>query len=163
MGPRAGPAHPRHTHHSACTFLGATLRVGDCAQSLAEWSPRPAPPRVQGHLGNERCPRSPWASLYKTQRCCLGHVLHGEKTSPRQPGKLEQGYLRFSLSLFFLVTQPCLTLCDPMDCSSQTSLSFTISWSLLRLMSINAILPSHPLLPPSPPALYHPQHQDLSQ
>ena len=27
-----------------------------------------------------------------------------------------------------------LTLCDPMNCSSQASLSFTISWSLLKLI-----------------------------
>ena len=31
------------------------------------------------------------------------------------------------------LTQSCLTLCDPMDCSTPSFLSFTISWSLLRL------------------------------
>ena len=36
-------------------------------------------------------------------------------------------------------------------------MSFTISWSLLRLS--DAIQPSHPLLPPSPPALNLSQHQ----
>ena len=51
-----------------------------------------------------------------------------------------------------LVTQLCLTLCDPVDCRMQTSLSFTISWSLLKLMSIELVMPSnhlilcHPLL-----------------
>lgn len=31
-------------------------------------------------------------------------------------------------------------LCNPMRCSSQTSLSFTISWSPLKLMSIESVL-----------------------
>ena len=42
----------------------------------------------------------------------------------------------------------------------QVSLSFTISWCLLKLMSIQS---SHPLLPPSPPALSVSQHQGLFQ
>ena len=33
-----------------------------------------------------------------------------------------------------------------MDCSSQTSLSFTISWSLLKLMSIESVMPSNHLI-----------------
>ena len=40
------------------------------------------------------------------------------------------------------VTQSCLTLCDPMDCSMQASLSFTITQSLLKLMSIELVMPS---------------------
>ena len=54
------------------------------------------------------------------------------------------------------VAKSCLTLCDPMDSSTQAPLSFTISWSLLRLVSIESVMPSnylvlcHPLLlPPS--------------
>ena len=46
----------------------------------------------------------------------------------------------------------------------QGSLSFTISWSLLKLMSIgagDAIQPSHPRSPPSPPAFSLSQHQGL--
>ena len=45
-----------------------------------------------------------------------------------------------------LVTKSCLTLCDPMDCSSQTFLSFTVSWSLLKLMSIESVMPSNHLI-----------------
>ena len=52
-----------------------------------------------------------------------------------------------------LVTQLCLTLCNPMDCSAcQASLSIANSWSLLKLMSIESVMPSnhfilcHPLL-----------------
>ena len=44
------------------------------------------------------------------------------------------------------VTQSCPTLCNPMDCSTQTSLSFTISLSLLRLIPIELVMPSHHLV-----------------
>ena len=50
------------------------------------------------------------------------------------------------------LAQSCLTVCDPVDAAHQASLSFTISWSLLKLMSIKSVMPSnhltlcHPLL-----------------
>ena len=57
---------------------------------------------------------------------------------------------------FSLVTQSCPTLCDPWTAAHQTSLSVTISWSLLKLMSIESVMPSNHLvlccpllLPPS--------------
>ena len=61
-----------------------------------------------------------------------------------------------SLFQFSSVTQSCPTLCVPMDCSTQASLSITNSQSLLKLMSIKSVMPSHQLvlwrsllLPPS--------------
>ena len=54
--------------------------------------------------------------------------------------------------LLFLVAQLCLTFCDPMTAPLKASLSFTISWSLLKLTSIELVMPSnhlircHPLL-----------------
>ena len=56
---------------------------------------------------------------------------------------------------FSSVSQPCLTLCDPMDCST---LGFPVHHQLLELAQTHvhrvsdAIQPSHPLLSPSPPA-----------
>ena len=53
------------------------------------------------------------------------------------------------------VTQSCLTLCNPWTAAHQASLSLTISRSLLKLMSIESVMPSnhlilsHPLLLPS--------------
>ena len=54
------------------------------------------------------------------------------------------------------VAQSCVTLWDPMDCSTPGFLSFTTSWSLLKLMPVESVMPSnhlilcHPLLlPPS--------------
>ena len=59
------------------------------------------------------------------------------------------------------VAQWCLTLCDPMDCRHQASLSITNSQSLLKLTSIESVMPSshlilcHPLLllPSIPPSI----------
>ena len=53
------------------------------------------------------------------------------------------------------VAQSCLTLRDPMDRSTEPSLSITSSQSLLKLISIDSVMPSnhiifcHPLLLPS--------------
>ena len=44
------------------------------------------------------------------------------------------------------VTQSCLTLCSPMDFRTEASLSFTISQSLLRLMSMESVMPSSHLI-----------------
>ena len=48
--------------------------------------------------------------------------------------------------LFCSVTHSCLALCDPMDCSMPGFLSFTISWSLLKLMSIQSVMISNHLI-----------------
>ena len=44
--------------------------------------------------------------------------------------------------------QLCLTLCNPMDCSTPgfSFLSFAVSWSLLKLMSIELVMPSNHLI-----------------
>ena len=39
-----------------------------------------------------------------------------------------------------------MTLCNPIDCSSQTSLSFIISRSMLKLKSIESMMPSNHLI-----------------
>ena len=44
------------------------------------------------------------------------------------------------------VTQLCLTLCDPMDCSTPGFPVLTISRSLLKLMSIESVMPSNHLI-----------------
>ena len=74
-------------------------------------------------------------------------------------------YLSFGKSVlssvqFSSVPQACPTLCDPMNLSTQASLSITNSRSSLRLMSIESVMPSsylilcRPLLLPSiPPSI----------
>ena len=44
------------------------------------------------------------------------------------------------------VTQSCLTIVAPWTAARQASLSFTISWSLLKLMSIELVMPSNHLI-----------------
>ena len=54
------------------------------------------------------------------------------------------------------VPKLCLTLSTPRSAAGQASLSSTISQSLLKLMSIESVIPSRPLSPPSRPALSFP-------
>ena len=44
------------------------------------------------------------------------------------------------------VTQSCPTLCSPIDAARQASLSITNSWSLLKFMSIELLMPSNHLI-----------------
>ena len=69
----------------------------------------------------------------------------------------------FSSVQFSSVAQSCLTLCDPMECSTPglpihhqfpESTQTHVHW-------VDAIQPSHPLLSPSPPTFYLSQHQGL--
>ena len=64
------------------------------------------------------------------------------------------------------VVQSCLTLCNPMNCSTP---GFPVLHHLSEFAQIrvhwvnNTIQPSHPLSPLSPPALHLSQHQGLFQ
>ena len=72
-------------------------------------------------------------------------------------------YIGWSVSS---VTQSCLTLCDPMDCSI-SGLPVHHQHSELTQTHVrwvdDAIQPSHPLSSPFPPAFSFSQHQDLFQ
>ena len=92
---------------------------------------------------------------------------HPMQTSPFSfvPAKL--GFLSLgTVNQFISVTQSCLSLCDPMDCSMP---GFPNHHQLLELaqthvhLVIDAIQPFHPLLSPSPPAFSLSQHQGLFQ
>ena len=67
---------------------------------------------------------------------------------------------------FSSVTQPCLTLCNPMNRSTP---GLPVQHQLLEFTQTHvhqvsdAIQPSHPLSSPSPPAFNLSQHQDLFQ
>ena len=65
------------------------------------------------------------------------------------------------MPLFVVQLLSCIQLFGtPWTAAHQTFLSFTISWSLLKLMSIESVIqPFHPLLSPSPPALSLSQNQ----
>ena len=58
--------------------------------------------------------------------------------------------------MLFSVAQSFLTICDSIDCSIPGLPSFTISWSLLKLMSIESVLmPTNYLILCHPPLLLH--------
>ena len=69
-------------------------------------------------------------------------------------------------SQFSSVAQSCLTLCNPMDCSTP---GLPVHHQLLEFTQTHAhrvsesIQPSHPLSSPSPPAFNLSQHQGLFQ
>ena len=73
--------------------------------------------------------------------------------------KLLEGTVSQSVSQFSSVSQSCLTLCDPMNCSMP---GFPVHHHLPDFTQTHfhqvsdAIQPSHPLLSPSPPALIPP-------
>ena len=56
---------------------------------------------------------------------------------------------------FSSVDQSCLTLCDPMDCSCQASLAITSARSLIKLISIESVMPSNHLTLCCPLLLLH--------
>ena len=63
---------------------------------------------------------------------------------------LQFGYRQRSLQ-FCSVIQSCLSVCDPVDCSTLGAiLSITNSRSLLKLMSIESVIPSNHLIPCHP-------------
>ena len=90
-------------------------------------------------------------TLNATQNCYTPHMLtKGADTT-----------LQFSS-----VAQSCLTLCDPMNCSTpglpvHHQLSEFTQTHVHRVR--DAIQPSHPLLSPSPPASNPSQHHSLFQ
>ena len=74
--------------------------------------------------------------------------------------------LLFLYTLFSSVTQSCLILCNPMDCSTPGPCVYhqrpEFTQTHVHWVS-DAIQPSHPLLSPSPPAFSLSQHQGLFQ
>ena len=70
------------------------------------------------------------------------------------------------MHIYLLLFSSVSTVCDPMDCSTPGfTVSFTVSWSLLKLVSMESVMPSNHLIlsPPTSPALSLSQHQGLFQ
>ena len=109
-------------------------------------------------LGNDLCA---WVQTWL--RICVGAL-----GSPSLAGETCQLQKVFALWYvqFSSVTQSCLTLCDPMDCSLP---GFPVHHQLPELAQTHvhrvgdAIQSSHPLLSPSPPVFNLSQHQGLFQ
>ena len=105
---------------------------------------------------------SPEFEMLKTIRK-RKYILEWIKIQPIGTSLVFQWFssVRFSSVQFSSVTQSCPTFCDPMFIAHQASLSITNSWSSLKLMSIELVMPSSHLilcrplflLPPVPPSI----------
>ena len=100
----------------------------------------------------------------------VGAVMHSlcltdQLLSPQNPTR-SMLLLSLFCGCYCSVTKSCLTLCNPMDCSTP---GFPVHHQLpeLTLTHVHqvgiAIQPSHPLLSPSPPAFNLSHHQGLFQ
>ena len=124
-------------------------------------SPLP-PPSPPDPSGSSQCTRPEHLSQLLNLSSMWGKPFH--HFPPRFPHlKYEDNN---SYSQFSSVAQSCLTLCDPMNCSTP---GFPVHHQFLELTQTHvhqvsdAIQPSHPLSSPSPPASNLSQHQGLSQ
>ena len=78
-----------------------------------------------------------------------------------QSATIQVSIMLFIIIQFSSVAQSCLTLCDPMNRSMPVLPVHPNSWSLLKLMSIESVMPSSHLtichslllLPPIPPSI----------
>ena len=63
----------------------------------------------------------------------------------------------FCIVVYFSVAQLCPPLCDPKECSTPGFLSFSISRSLLKLMSVESMMPFNHLILCCPLLLLSPE------
>ena len=80
--------------------------------------------------------------------------------------ELDSGSLVSFVFPLFSYSQSCLTLCDPMDCSTPglLVLHHLLEFAPIHVHRVSdAIHSSHPLLSPSPPAFNLSHHQSLFQ
>ena len=87
-------------------------------------------------------------------------IIPHQVLKSRSSQKLPMNYFEFTS-----VTQSCLTLCDPLNCNTPAPCpSPTTKSTQTHVHQVgDAILPSHPLLSPSPPALNLSQRQGFFQ
>ena len=132
------------------------------------------------HLGGHNSPHERWQQL--TLKCGSPCQLLLDAISQNQDRSSHFGgdnyntqfteqkkmvFIHIWLYIYFVVQSlSCVWLCDPVDCSM---LGFPVLHRLPELAQSHAhwvsdaIQPSHPLSPPSPPASYLSQHQGFFQ
>ena len=102
-----------------CNLTGSSVH-GILQARILEWV---AIPYSRGSSQRGMEPKSP--------------ALQADSLPFEHQGSLEQGCCS--------VIKSCLTFCDPMDCSTPGFPVFTSSQSLLKLMSIETVMPSNQL------------------
>ena len=141
--------------------FGWTLGVGDGQGGLACWD-------SWGCKESDTTERLNWTELNWTEQEKVNTSLKGHNASSYHNRKrqwVKNKLLKmWSGCCFCFSAAKFFNLFDPMNCSTQTSLSFSTSWSLLRLISIESMMPSNHLILFCPifPALNLSQHLDLS-
>ena len=111
-------------------------------------------------ITNKNLLQSTWNFAQYFMSTCMGGGFRGQCMC------MAESLLWSPETQFSSVAQSCLTLWDPMDCSTP---GFLVHHQLLELAQIHvhwvgdAMQPSHPLSPPSPPAFDLSQHQGLFQ
>ena len=108
-------------------------------------------------------------TLCSPQTLAMPEDIFGCPSWPGAGGRMPLAFrpeVLFSSVKFSSVAQSCVTLCDPMDCSTP---GLPVHHQLPESTQTHAhrvgdaIQPSHPLVSPSPPALNLSQHQGLFQ
>ena len=105
----------------------------------------------------------------KSEQLSENRVRKGKALTVERKSKNFQhlkNHLLSSSAQFSSVTQLCLTLCDPMNCSTPglpVHTKFPEFTQTHAHQVGDAIQPSHPLLSPSPPAPNPSKHQGLFQ
>ena len=92
-----------------------------------------------------RRPKFIWRSRKWIEQSNIGCRFKKQRVNPTSVA-ISFEETRKLLSQFSSVTQSCQTLWDPMDCSSQASLSINNSQSLLKLMPIETMVPYNHLI-----------------
>jgi len=143
------------------------LNINMYSKWLCHWSYMDA----LSHDSGVQCTRSvknllyisdSWTIKIQTQPYFREWSLHSNFTRPH----MKHFFVIKHFSQFSSVAQSCLTLCDPMDCSMPGHL---VHHQLPEFTQTHvhrvgdAIQPSHPLSPPSPPVFNLSQYQGLFQ
>ena len=97
------------------------------------------------------------------QGYCQHPTVHRMPTAPSRPGIIQSKFYLCGVEKAVILLLFCVQLFGtPRTVASQAPLS-TISQGLLKFLSIESVILSHPLLPPSPFAFYLAQQQSLFQ
>ena len=110
-----------------------------------------SPPHVDQSAGVWLCvtPSSLWRFRHTSEIRHLGSRLLQVKQRLKKASHLNflvSQCIRVMLWCHCSVAQSFLTLCDPWTAARQASLCFTISWSLLKLISFESVMPSNHLI-----------------
>ena len=132
----------KHVNHS-CRATAQGLLPGTPDQPMAVNSiPRGQCLQWKQNIGNY------WLSReFNTKVALLVADKLLQRVSQTHPFLFFLSYSKVYSVQFSSVTQSCLTLCDPRNAAHQATLSIADSRTLLKLMSIELLMPSsHPIL-----------------